>query len=152
MMPKNELTTLNIPEMSDVITLKFDSYPIPIQQALQRFRVVVFQVAQDLSISSLIETLKWDQLSYLAQPKLKQSSTIRIDWSNKYPEQIRIYFICNTLLVETFKELYPETFSYENNRAIVLNLNDSFNTPQLKHCLEMSLNYHNIKHLPLLGN
>ncbi|EPJ44422.1 MAG: hypothetical protein OFPII_35270 [Osedax symbiont Rs1] len=134
--------------LSALAQSKFDSYPPHVQQVLLSARQLILQVAKEQNISSVEESLKWGQLSYSA----KHASTIRIDWSDKTPQQFYFYFICSTCLVDTFKELYPNNFAYQGNRAIALELHEKIATPALQHCLAMSLNYHKIKHLTLLGN
>ena len=69
----------------------------------------------------------------------------------KSPNHISVYFNCRTVLVETFKELYMDTFSFVGNREIILPLSKPIPMQELKHCISMSLRYHSIKHLPLLG-
>jgi hypothetical protein len=54
-------------------------------------------------------------------------------------------------LVGTFKELYPKKFKFEANRAIIFDIEQQLPIHELKHCISMSLNYHKIKHLPLLS-
>ena len=62
-----------------------------------------------------------------------------------------MYFNCNTKLVDTFKEVYPDTFSYAGNRAINFHRDETVPAAELEHCIFLSLRYHKIKHLPLLG-
>ncbi len=93
------------------------------------------------------ETLKWGEPSFIT----KNGSTIRMDWKKSKPEQYALYFHCKTKLIDTFKELYRDLFIFAGNRAIVFNENDIIPVNELKHCISLSLNYHNIKHLPLLG-
>ncbi len=126
---------------------KLSKYPENIQSLLFRVREAILLVAQELDITDLQETLKWNEPSYLAE----RGSTIRFDWKEKYPQQIAIYFNCKTSLVETFKELYGDRLNFEGNRAIVFDINEPVLWPELKHCVALSLRYHEIKNLPLLG-
>jgi len=122
--------------------------PKPIQKKLIALRQLIIEVAQqNKEIGSLEETLKWGEISYLA----KKSSTIRISWTPSKPNQYGIYFNCKSKLVDTFKEVYRDTFNYESNRAILLDVNQEIPETALKHCILLALTYHNIKHLPLLG-
>ncbi|EPJ52341.1 MAG: hypothetical protein OFPI_14110 [Osedax symbiont Rs2] len=140
--------SLKLPVIPADVQCKFDAYPAQVQDTLLQLRCIIMQLASDLAVTKLAESLKWGQPSYLAAG----GSTIRFDWSSKSPQQYRVCFICSTLLIETFKELYPSTFCYEGNRAIVFQLGQKIPLLELKHCLSMSLNYHKIKKLPLLGN
>jgi len=134
-------------ELSNEMAHKFAQYPPQVKAALLQLRAIILEVAALDSVSEFTETLKWGQPSYLA----KNASTVRIDWSEKDPEHYRLYFICNTKLIATFKELYPDTFQYENNRVIAFGLSQTLPIAALKHCLSIALRYHKVKHLPLLG-
>ena len=134
--------------LSPQMQQKFSVYPCAAKDALLTLRAIILDLAMQNNLQELEETLKWGQPSYLG----KHASTIRIDWNEKDPDHYRVYFICNTLLVETFRELYPKDFNYEANRVIVFSVGEKLPLNALKHCLTMALNYHKIKHLPLLGN
>ena len=98
-------------------------------------------------IGDLEETLKWGEPSYL----VKKGSTVRIDWKAKTPNQYAIYFKCTSKLVATFKKLYGDLFTYENNRAILFELDAKVPKKELKNCIGLALKYHSVKNLPLLG-
>jgi hypothetical protein len=74
-----------------------------------------------------------------------------MDWKPKFPNQVFVYFNCKTTLIETIKEIYGDLFVYEGNRAIVLDLSKAIPLAELRHCISLSLRYHKIKNLPLLG-
>ena len=122
------------------------AYPKEIQERILQLRQLVFAVAKELDLS-LTETLKWNEPSYLTDG----GSTVRISWRKAYPNHYGMFFNCKTSLIETFKEIYPHEFNYEGNRAVVFSLDDEIPEKELKHCIELSLNYHEIKHFPLLG-
>jgi hypothetical protein len=133
--------------MDEKVKQKLGSYPRDARIKLQQIRDAVFAVASKDNIGGVTETLKWGETSYFA----KGGSTVRMDWKAKYPEQICVYFHCQTILVDTFKEIYSDVFNFEGNRAIVLPLSKEILIEELKHCISLSFRYHNIKHLPLLG-
>lgn len=127
---------------------KFGTYPPAIKNRLMFIRQLIFEVASELGDDDDVEeTLKWGEPSY----RTKNGSTLRIDWKASSPEQYRIYFHCSTQLINTFKELYRDKFAFDGNRAIVFTENDDIPESELKQCISMSLSYHRIKHLPLLG-
>ena len=126
---------------------KFESYPESISILLYQIRDLIFNVAKQDGITDITETLKWGEPSFVS----KVGSTIRIDWKAKHPDQYCIYFNCKTSLIETFKEIYGDTFTYEGNRAIVFKINQLVPYKELSHCISMSLRYKKIKHLVLLG-
>ncbi|MFT5719146.1 MAG: hypothetical protein ACI9T7_003358 [Oleiphilaceae bacterium] len=126
---------------------KFKTYPENIAVLLSNMRDLIFSVAKQDGISDITETLKWGEPSYVS----KTGSTIRFDWKVKYPDQYCIYFNCRTSLIETFKEVYGDTFAYEGNRAIVFRTDQDIPITELAHCISMALRYKKIKHLDLLG-
>ena len=133
--------------MAPSVAKKFSTYPKHIAPLLDNIRKQIFLAATESGIDQIEETLKWGEPSYVA----KHGSTVRFDWKEKTPQQYSIYFNCKTRLIETFKELYGDTFHYEGNRAIVFQLQDRVPNKALRHCIALSLRYHRLKHLPLLG-
>jgi len=104
-------------------------------------------VQETENITSLEETLKWGEPSYL----VKNGSTIRIDWKEKKPDQYAIYFKCTSKLVPSFKIVFKDKFEFEGDRAIVFQMDDKIPEKELKNCIKAGLTYHKIKHLPMLG-
>ena len=134
-------------QMDASVKQKFTTYPVEISVVLKQVRKLILDVAEQDGITGLEETLKWGEPSYIS----KSGSAIRFDYKEKAPQHFCIYFNCNTKLVETFKELYGDTFVYQGNRALVFELNQTLPSKELAHCLSLALHYKKIKHLPLLG-
>lgn len=134
--------------MEPLIKEKFSRYPANVVVLLTTIRTLIFDVAKEDNINDITETLKWNEPSYLT----KKGSTLRFDWKPKYPQQYCLFFNCKTTLIETIKTLYGETFVYQGNRALVFQLTDELPLTELKHCISLSLRYHSIKQLPLLGS
>jgi hypothetical protein len=126
---------------------KFDTYPETIKPKLQYLRKLILETAGENDIKNIEETLKWGEPSYL----VKKGSTIRIDWKAKTPNQYAMYFKCTSKLVLTFKTVFGDTFKYENNRAILFDLEDEIPVAELKTCIRLALQYHSLKTLPNLG-
>lgn len=126
----------------------FNNYPKHMRQKLMLLRQLVLDTASECGVDGmLVETLKWGEPSYL----VKSGSTIRMDWKSSMPNQYAMYFHCKTKLVDTFKELYGDILKVEGNRAIVFHQDDEIPIDEVKHCILLSLTYHDIKHLPMLG-
>lgn len=144
------MSSLILQQTKDALSV-MDSYPRHVSNKLYVLRQLVLDCAEEEdSITQLEETLKWGEPSYIA----KKGSTIRIDWKRKNPDQYAIYFKCTSKLVETFREVYGDTFSYENNRAIVFPLDQKLPKkliPLIKQCIKAALTYHTVKELPYLG-
>lgn len=115
----------------------YEAYAPAQKQALMALRELVFKVASaNDEIAKIEEALKWGQPSFLT----KTGSTIRID-KIKDSEDIAMYFICTTHLVDRFAEIYPDTFSYVGGRSIHFEIGKSFDTEALKHCIAIALTY-----------
>jgi len=126
----------------------FKNYPKHVRQKLMLLRQLVLDTASECKVAGMLEeTLKWGEPSYL----VKSGSTIRMDWKSSTPDQYAMYFHCKTKLVDTFKELYGDILKFEGNRAIVFHQNDEIPIDEVKHCILLSLTYHDRKHLPMLG-
>ncbi|MBU2970219.1 DUF1801 domain-containing protein [Pseudoalteromonas sp. C2R02] len=133
--------------MNEMVKSKFDTYPEDIKTKLLLVRALIFELANELGLGQVTESLKWGEPSY----HVKNGSPIRIDWKQKNPEHYAIYFNCKTKLVDTFKVLYTDELTFEDNRAIIFKRTASLPTTQVKHCLSLSLKYHKVKNLVLLG-
>lgn len=132
------------PDVERVIS----EYPELVQEKLLFLRSLILEVAEEEEgIEEVEETLKWGEPSYL----VKHGSTIRIDWKRKKPNQYALYFKCTSKLVPTFKMLFHKSFIFEGNRAIVFEMEDEIPKEKLKQCILLALQYHKLKHLPLLG-
>lgn len=138
------MEVIESPEVSTAIS----KYPKNIQEKLKILRSLILEIASETEdVNKIEESLKWGEPSYTT----KNGSTIRIDWKEKKPNQYAMYFHCKTNLIDTFKERYKNTFKYEGNRAIIFTTTDNIPIEELKHCIKLSLTYHSIKHLPMLG-
>jgi hypothetical protein len=123
------------------VTAIFDGYPGPVKSKLLALRKLIFDTAKTTSgVGALQETLKWGQPSYLTTES-KSGSTIRIDQVKAEAGGYAVYFHCQTDLVGTFRELYPE-LRYGGNRCILLDAGDKVPEKALRHCIALALTYH----------
>ena len=119
----------------------FDGYPKPVRAKLLALRELILATAKKTKgVGAIEEALKWGQPSYLTSES-KSGSTIRIDQVKAVPGQYGVYFHCQTNLVETFRELYPD-LKYSGNRAILLDAADKLPEAELRHCVGLALTYH----------
>jgi hypothetical protein len=120
----------------------FSVFSPAVRKKLMKLRSLIFEVAQKTEgVGELEETLKWGQPSYLTK-KTKTGSTIRLGREKKTEGDYAIYFKCQTTLVSTFRELYPNKFRYEGNRAILFRIKDNIPARELSHCISLALTYH----------
>lgn len=120
-------------------------YPPKLRSTMKKLRKLVREVAKsNADVGELVETLKWGQPSFLPKrPRI--GTTVRMDAVSEDPARVALYFHCQTSLVETFRELYSDTLSFEGNRALVLDASRSLPEAELRHCIEMALTYHKAK-------
>ena len=123
------------------VTAVLDACPKPVKSRLLALRRLIFATAKSTAgVGALEEALKWGQVSYLTS-ETRSGSTIRIDRVKSAANQYAIYFHCQTDLVSTFRELYPE-LTYGGNRSILLDAADELPQAALRHCVALALTYH----------
>ena len=119
----------------------FKAYPAGVRARLMALRALVFDVAaRTEGVRRLLETLKWGQPSYLTE-ETGSGTTVRID-RLKDRDGYAIYFHCQSGLVDAFRAIYPDTFTYEGKRAIVFDTTDRVPGRQLRHCVALALTHH----------
>ncbi|WP_297794360.1 DUF1801 domain-containing protein [uncultured Eudoraea sp.] len=130
------------------VELVFTNYPDLVRSKMLALRELVIETAREIEVvTELEETLRWGEPSYLT----KNGSTLRMDWKSKKPDQYAMYFKCTSRLVETFKLIFKDNFTFEGNRAIIFRIDDKIPKDDLKLCITAALTYHKVKHLPTLG-
>ena len=126
----------------------FENYPLRLRAKLKTLRAMIFDVAAATDgVGTIEEALKWGQPSYLTA-ETGSGSTIRIGLVKLNQPQYAVYFHCQTDLVDTFRELYPNAFKFEGSRAIVFDLTDKVPERELRHCIGLALTYHLRKRKP----
>ena len=120
----------------------FDGQPPALRAALLELRGHVLAAAAGSGrVGELTETLKWGEPAYL--PKTARiGTTVRINAVKGSADRYGVYFHCQTTLLESFRHLYPDAFSYEGNRAILLRVGEAYPVDALRHCLTLALTYH----------
>ena len=137
--------TIDNPDVAAV----FGRYPEEVRKKLMNLRRLILDTALETEgVGGLEETLRWGEPSYITKVS-KSGSTVRIGWKESNPRQYGLYFHCSTKLVDTFREIHGDRFTFEGNRAIIFDEGDD--VPEEEHCIALSLTYHRVKHLPLLG-
>lgn len=120
----------------------FRTYPAPLRARLMVLRDLVFDAAaKTAGVGALQETLKWGQPSYLTA-ETGSGTTIGIDRVKVSEGRYAMYFHCQSGLVETFRELYPDSFVFEGKRAIVFEAEDRVPVRALRHCIGLALTHH----------
>jgi len=137
-MPEKDIKETNIPE---IVSQKLAIYSPEMRKKILFLRKLILEVAQENSdIGQIEETLKWGQISYLTT-KPKTGTTIRID-KLKDDSGYALFVPCSTSLVETYKDIFPNTFKFEGSRAMLFNENQKLPVEELKYCIYLALTYH----------
>jgi hypothetical protein len=120
---------------------KFAAYPPVPRKRLLALRELVFRVAALApGVGAIDESLKWGEPTYTTLNKA--GSPFRMDWKEKTPDQVAMYFHCQTDLVEVFRTLFPKDFRFEGNRALILALPSKVPEDELTFCIAAALTYH----------
>ena len=142
MLQERKAFMIDTPFTDPLVKAVFDAYPPALRKALLELRRLIFATAAETAgVGDLVETLKWRQPAYLTE-RPKSGSTIRIDALKGRSDGYAMYFHCQSALVPTFRELYPESFVFEGNRAIHFSLDRNIDKEALKHCIALALTYH----------
>lgn len=131
------------PEISSLL----GAYPQAAGEHLLAVRTLIYDVAAEHGLGKIDESIKWGEASFW----VKGGIAVRVDWKEKQPAVIKVFFHCQTRLIETFREVYPEAFAYEGNRALLIPLADYAKHGVLAHCLSVVMRYQALKRLPMLG-
>jgi len=120
----------------------FGAYAPDTRKRLMALRETIFEVAAATEgVGALTETLKWGQPSYLTE-QTGSGTTVRLDRLKGDGGGYAVYFHCQSGLVGQFRELYPETFTYEGERAIHFGPRERVPARELRHCIALALTHH----------
>lgn len=140
------MSAIKIIQNQDVIK-KLDTYPSNVRTKLKEVRNLILKTAEKTpGIAIVEESLKWGEPSYA----VKGGSPVRFDWKPKHPDHFMLYFNCKTDLVASFRLTYGDFFSYEKNRAIILNLEGEFPEKEIQNCVRRAFLYQQVKLNPFL--
>jgi len=132
---------LKHPFTNKEIEERYNQWPVALRGRLLDLRGMIFDVAKTTNgVGQIEETLKWQVPAYLTHHP-KSGTTIRID-GNKRTGGYGLYVHCQTTLISTFRQIYPEIFAFEKNRAIIFKQDDKIAEDELRHCISMALTYH----------
>lgn len=123
----------------------FEGYPDPVRNKMLALRELVFEAASTADgVGTIEETLKWGEPSYLTV-RPKSGTTIRMNWHPDRPDECSVFFHCQTDMISTCRQLYPELFHFEGNRRMSFAANEPVPEEAMQHCLALALTYHRRK-------
>lgn len=92
-------------------------------------------------VGPLTETLKWGEPSFLTD-KSRSGTTLRAAWKSKTPNEMGLFVICRTDMLEQVRALYPEAFRYEGTRAAYLTLSHPIPEDAVSYLTSRAQTYH----------
>lgn len=141
-MSKTKVTT---PEIPKPVAKAMADYPAPARKRLMAIREAIFETARKTpDVGRITETLKWGEPAYLTEES-GSGSTIRIDFKEKDPTHVSLFFNCQTTLVGKMRRQFPGDFSYVENRQVKIPLTGRLPKRVLAQCIAMALTYHQNK-------
>lgn len=135
--------TLHIsPNMPSEVAQAFAAYPSEIRARLMDLRAMIFRVAHGRpEIGPLTEALRWGEPAYITQAT-RSGTTIRLGCTKQEPAKCALFVNCRTNLIDTYRSLYPGEFTFQGNRAILLDISQDWPMDALEHCIGLALTYH----------
>lgn len=126
----------------DEVVAVFASFPSPLRDRLLALRQLILDTAAATEgVGDIEETLKWGEPSYV--PSATRSGTpVRLNRVKGTDDRYAVYVSCQTSLVGTFRQIYPDLFTYDGTRAITLHVDEPVPTDALAHCIALALRYH----------
>ncbi len=133
---------MTAPILDEAVRSAFDDHPEPLRAALLNLRRIILATAADHpTIGVLTETLKWGEPAYLPRaPRI--GTTVRLGRVKTARDAYGAFFHCQTTLIQSFRMLYPEEFSFDGARAIVFSIGDEVPKEAFRHCIALALTYH----------
>lgn len=118
----------------------FAAYPEPEQKNLLLIRDRIFRIAKKTAgVGRLLETLKWGQPAYLT-PETKSGSTIRLGLPKTGGYAVFVH--CQTTILSDFKQVFPDDFAYDGNRAVHFDVDHPPEFLKLDMLINGALTYH----------
>ena len=119
----------------------FEAYPQPVKSRLLALRRLIFDTAKTTKASA-----RWRKPSNggsraISRPRARAAAPSGSTSVKAEAGGYAVYFHCQTDLVETFRERYPE-LRYGGNRSILLDAGEKLPEAALRHCIALALTYH----------
>ena len=128
------------PFIDPQVARTFAEFPVELRAGLLELRAMIFAVAARLpEVGRIEETLKWGQPAYLT-PETKAGSTLRLG----VPKTggFAIYAPCQSRIIPTFRDRFPQDFTYEGNRAVHFAPGAALPEDKLSFLIAHALRYH----------
>jgi hypothetical protein len=120
----------------------FDAYPPRLRDRLLALRALILETAAATEgVGEIEEALRWGEPSYLTR-RPKSGTTVRVGPVRGRDDQYAMYVHCQTNLLETFRERYPDELNFLGDRGVVFDVDAAIPTEQVAECIALALRYH----------
>ena len=118
----------------------YSAFGDDVREKLLDLRDLVFETEQNTTgAGPITEALKWGQPSFVTTGK--HGSTFRLGEIDEGPASHALYFLCQTTLVSTFRDLYTDTLDFKDNRAILFMRDRDYPREAIAHCMALAMTY-----------
>ena len=126
------------PFQSPQIAAVFAAFPAPARATLTDLRTLIFELAAELPIGGLDESLKWGQPSYLG--RMPNSGTpIRLGVTKS--GDVAILAHCQSTVISDFRAIAPLGMRFDGNRALLLAAEDRPDDAAIAPLIRAALTY-----------
>jgi len=131
-----------VQDIPPAVAAAFDAFAPAQRKTLLALRdIVLSTAAAHPAIGEIEECLKWGEPAYLPR-RARTGATVRLGVSPKSPGACAIFVNCQTSLLGTYRELYPDAFTFEGDRALIVPAGVALPVEALAHCVSLALTYH----------
>jgi len=132
------------PALQREVAAVFDQYPTGARRRLLALRRLIFDTAEKTDgVGEITETVKWGEPAYLTSNKT--GTTLRLGWKPRDPTRYALYVNCQTNLIALFRDMFAPRLTFEGNRAIIFDVEETVPTKQVAICVAAALTYHRRK-------
>lgn len=129
------------------ISERIRDYPSAAQQRLVYLLRRIEYIANELGREQVTQSLKWGEPSFT----VVGGTPVRFGWNPSFPDKVFLYVHCSSRVIDTLREVAPALSTLHGNRAIELPIDGPWPEAEVDTFLLLALDYHQRKHLPLLG-
>ncbi len=123
------------------VSAAYDGFAPAQRAALLALRQLLLAAADNPAVGALEESLKWGEPAY-RPVRPRTGTTVRLGVSPKSPGACAIFVNCKTTLLAAYRDLYPETFGFEGERALILDPARPLPAQAIAHCVDLAFTYH----------
>ncbi len=115
-------------------------FPDIIREQLLDLRELAFETERNTpGAGPIVEALKWGQPSFVTRGR--HGSTFRLGALDEGPATHALFFLCQTTLVETFREIYTDVLDFKDNRAVLFMKDREYPREAVSHCMALAMTY-----------